>query len=120
MTSQSGSELEIINYILDKTGFNVDCEIPEELYEQNQDTLTETSRSIVNQAYPDAKTMRDDRSRKSLHLTDYRSIERENKVSDTIVGHVEHFNPEKHFILHLLVDLPLWFFRNRIVRKNKL
>jgi len=118
--NQNGSESEIIEYLLDNAGFNVDHEVPEELFVENQSQLYETNRSIVNQLNPEAKTMRDDKSRRSLHLTDYRNVERDKKVSNIIVGHVEHFNPEKHPILHAIIDTPLWFIKNRILRKNNL
>ncbi len=116
----NGSESKLVDYLLENAGFNVDYEIPEELFVENKVNLRETNRSLVNNLYPNATTMRDDRKRKSLHITDYRNVGRDNKISDVIVGHLEHFNPEKHPILHALIDTPLWFVKNRILRKNNL
>lgn len=112
-------EVDLIQYLEEK-GFNYDTEVPEELFVEYREDLEETSRTWVSRLEPDATTYRDSRKRKSVHLTDYRGVEREEKAEDLIVAHLEHFNPEHHPVLHALVDTPLWFYRNRIKEKNRL
>ena len=115
------SEIEpIIDYLKDNSGYSYDTEIPEELYLKCEEALEETDRTIVTSHHPNASSYRDSNSRKSVHLTDFRNISRDDKESDVIVAHLEHFNPEHHPILHTLVDFPLWYYRNRIKEKNYL
>lgn len=106
--------------ILRDRGYGVDTEIEEDLFEDSSSELQESSRTVVNRIYPDARVYRDDRRFSSVHLTDYRGMEREEMQSDVIVAHLELFNPEHHPVLHSLIDTPVWFLRNRVFRKSDL
>lgn len=103
-----------------ESGFSYDTEIPEEIFEECSEALNPTDRTVVTEMYPDAVSYRDSKKRTSVHLTDFRGVERDSKASNVIVAHLEHFNPEYHPILHAVVDTPLWFLRNRILDRNKL
>jgi hypothetical protein len=110
----------LIEYLEENSGYSYDTVIPEEIYEECKDLLEETSRTTVIKHFPDAKSYRDDNARKSVHLTDYRGLEREELESDVIVAHLERFNPEHHPVLHALIDFPIWYYKNRIREKNNL
>ena len=101
-------------------GYGVDTEIDEEMFRESKVELEETSRTVVDRMYPEATVYRDDRRSSSVHLTDYRGVERDEMRSDVIVAHLELFNPEYHPILHAVVDTPVWFVRNRVFRKSDL
>lgn len=111
--------VELLEYLKEK-GYNLDVRVPPELFEDAREDFEETGRTVVTEMYPEASSYRDDRKRSSIHLTDYRGVERENMKSDVIVAHLEHFNPEHHPLLHTMVDSVLWFVRNRVLRRNKL
>ncbi len=110
----------LVEYLLDQSGFSYDTEIPEELFEEEKHSLHLTDRTTVTDIYPDAESYRDDEKRKSVHITDFRGVDRDEMKSDVIVAHLERFNPEHHPILHSLIDLPMWYYKNRIREKNKL
>lgn len=97
-----------------------DFELSEEDFERLKASLQEARRTIVTDKYPGADSYRDSNRMRSLHVTDYRGVERDDAVSDVIVAHIENFNPEEHPVLHALVDIPLWFYRNRVKEKNRL
>ena len=111
---------EIIDYLLENSGFSYDTEIPEDLYLECEEAFEETGRTRVTSHYPEASSYRDNNARKSVHLTDYRGLERDDLESDVIVAHLEHFNPEHHPVLHALIDFPLWYYRNRVKEENNL
>jgi len=108
---------ELKKYILEEAGHNYDIKIPEELFEENKQHLHETSLTTVTQHFPEALSYRDDEKIDSVHVTDYRGIEREELESDVIVGHLERYNPEHRPVMHALIDYPLWHWKNRI-REN--
>lgn len=110
----------LISFLKEESGYSYDTEIPEELLEKCEDALEETDRTTVTKYFPDAKSYRDDNARVSVHLTDYRGLEREELESDIIVAHLERFNPEHHPVLHALIDFPVWYYKNRIREKNNL
>jgi hypothetical protein len=110
----------LISFLKQESGYSYDTEIPEELFEKCEDALEETDRTTVTKHFPNAKSYRDSNSRVSVHLTDYRGLEREELDSDTIVAHLERFNPEHHPVLHALIDFPMWYYKNRIREKNNL
>lgn len=114
------SQSDILNFLKEKSGFNYDTEVPEDIFEKNKSKLHTTNRTVVTEMYPEAESYRDKNRRRSIHLTDFREVKREKMASDVIVAHLEHFNPEHHPVLHFLVDLPLWYYRNRIREENKL
>lgn len=112
MESQGLKELR--DYIISEgKGYSYDVEIPKELFSKHKDELTETKRTWVN-----ANSFRDDRRIKSLHISDYTTSSRDG----IIVGHVEHFNPEylTGALFHLIIDLPAWFIKNRVLEKRYL
>ncbi len=110
----------LAEYLLDRSGFSYDTEIPEKIFEEAESYLHLTDRTTVTNIYPEAESYRDSNSRRSVHLTDFRGVEREEMKSDVIVAHLERFNPEHHPVLHSLIDLPVWYYKNRIREKNKL
>lgn len=112
-------EIELRRF-LKRKGYGIDTEIDEEMFEESEQELNLTSRTVVDRMYPDARVYRDDQRFSSVHLTDYRGVEREEMRSDVIVAHLELFNPEYHPILHAFVDTPVWFLRNRVFRKSDL
>jgi hypothetical protein len=105
---------------LRRKGYGLDVEVPEKLFETSLTDLEETSRTTVTRIYPEAESYRDSRRFSSIHVTDYRGVEREDQESDVIVAHLEFFNPEKHPVLHTLIDTPVWFVKNRLLRKSDL
>ncbi|WP_414837377.1 hypothetical protein ACK3SF_03855 [Candidatus Nanosalina sp. VS9-1] len=109
----------IIDYLKKHSGYSYDTAVPEELFERCRDSLEETERTRVTKYFPEASSYRDERRRKSVHLTDYRGLERDRMESDLVVAHLEHFNPEYHPVLHTLIDFPLWYIRNRIIERNR-
>ena len=114
------SHSDLLNFLKDKSGFNYDTEVPEEIFEKEKSKLHITDRTVVTDMYPEAESYRDENRWGSVHLTDFRNVERDELASNVIVAHLEHFNPEHHPILHTIVDLPLWHYRNRIREENKL
>jgi len=110
----------IVNYLMENAGYSYDIEIPEQLFENNTEFLEQTDLTTVTYHFPEARSYRDSKPRKSVHLQDYRGIDRENRVGDVLVAHLERFNPEYHPILHALIDYPIWFYKNNIREKNKL
>ncbi len=128
MTDLNGSRGEkvmaeaetLVEYLLNRSGFSYDTEVPEELFEKEKNGLHLTDRTTVTDIYPDAESYRDGKKRKSVHITDFRGVDRDEMKSDVIVAHLERFNPEHHPILHSFIDLPIWYYKNRIREKNKL
>lgn len=110
----------LVSFLEKKSGYSYDTVIPESLFEECEEELEETDRTTVTRYFPEATSYRDNNSRKSVHLTDYRGLERDDLESDIIVAHLERFNPEHHPVLHTLIDLPVWYFKNRIREKNSL
>lgn len=110
-------EVELRKYLNDR-GYGRDTGVSGDLLDDMD--VEETSRTSVTKIYPDAKSYRDDRRFSSIHITDYRGVDREDMESDIVVAHLEHFNPEYHPVLHALIDTPLWFIRNRLIRKSDL
>lgn len=111
---------ELLSKLESQHGLCLDFELTLDQFKCLEPKLEETSRTRVTDRYPEAISYRDDRSRRSLHVTDYRGMEREDAVSNVIVAHIENFNPEKHPLMHVLIDFPLWYWRNRIKTRNKL
>jgi len=114
------TENALAEYLRENSGYSYDTKIPENLFRKCSDVLEENDRTTVTEQYPEAASYRDDNSRRSVHLTDFRGVERDEMESDVIVAHLERFNPEHHPILHTLVDLPVWYYKNRIEEENKL
>lgn len=101
------TEESIRSYLREK-GHAYDAVIPDDLFEEEKDTLHQSRRSLPK----NGPTYRDDRRMHSVHVIDLRDI------NGGIVGHLEWFNPEHHPILHTLIDYPLWWWKNRIRERN--
>lgn len=102
---------------LTSIGFNRDIEVEKEKWMRAKEEL-ELAESIL--ALPtfepvEEPTFRDDKSFKSVELKDY--SHRSDFKAD-YVAELEHFNPEHHLILHGLVDVPLWWLRNRLLNRG--
>ena len=105
---------ELKEYIMEEVGQNHDVKVPEKLFEDNIHYLHETSLTTVTHYFPEALSYRDDEKTDSVHITDYRGIERDELESNVIVGHLERYNPEHRPVMHALIDYPLWHWKNRI------
>lgn len=105
---------DTLHAFLRKHGHAYDVVVPDELFEQAKEELHRTKRTLPK----DGPTYRDDRKRHSIHVTDCRGVDRGEKKGDVIVGHLEHFNPEHHPVLHALIDYPLWWWKNRGIEHN--
>lgn len=116
----NGTESKLKTFLRENAGYGLDYKIPAELFDECKEDLHETNRSLVNTLHPEACTYRDNTQIKSLHITDYRGIERDKHASNVILGHLEFFNPEKHFFLHSLIDFPIWFIKNNLTKNNNL
>lgn len=98
---------------LEETGYNRDIEISRDLWEIALRNEHQSSRSLASVEHRAEPTYRDDRKRKSVELKDYR----ERNYEADFVAELEHFNPDKRPLSHLLIDMPLWLWRNRV--KNR-
>lgn len=99
---------------LNNTGYNRDIEVSEDIWLCAKEEL-EASKSILGlptilrisqPIFRDRKRMR------SVELKDYRK--RDNFDAD-FVAELEHFNPEKHPVLHAIIDVPIWTVKNRFL-----
>ena len=95
---------------LSEIGYNHDEEVDEEDFQEALQSMHETDLDLAALIGKDEPSFRDDRPRKSLHLKDLSRLERD----EDYIAELEHFNPEFHPILHVLVDFPLWLLRNRV------
>lgn len=95
---------------LDLPGYNIDTEISRQEFMERIEEMHETDLSLADFQRKNEPSYRDDRARKSLHLKDLSDLDREEKY----IAELERFNPEHHPVLHLLVDFPIWLFRNRL------
>lgn len=100
-------------------GYNRDLEIAREKWmkvkekEEHRD-----SRTLAVLEHRDEPTYRDNRSKTSIELKDYRN----RKYDADFVAELEHYNPDKKPIRHMIVDFPTWLWKNRIKNqgpKNK-
>lgn len=100
-TYNSLAKMDELQTYLQESGHNTDVSIPQELVD-NCTHLTKTSLASPrwNISY------RDQRPRNSVHIACRNDTE--------TVGHLEHFNPRHHFILHFLIDVPLWNYKNKL------
>jgi len=94
-------------------GFNRDLEITKKEWKEEKKKTNTTKRSLGAVLNLDEKTYRDDKKEKSIELKDYRH----KKYEADFVAELEHYNPEKAPIRHILIDFPTWLWKNRI--KNK-
>ncbi|MFB6100759.1 MAG: hypothetical protein ABEK16_05815 [Candidatus Nanohalobium sp.] len=95
-------------------GYNRDLEIEKRKWMNAKDSEEhEDSRSLAALEHRDEPTYRDTRERRSLELKDYRN----RKYDADFVAELEHYNPDKRPLSHLIVDFPLWLWKNRI--KNR-
>lgn len=91
-------------------GFNRDVEISDEEWKNCMESEHSTSLALAPIERKNEPTYRDNRARESIELKDYRQLDR----PECFVAELEHFNPERHPVLHLLVDFPSWLWKNRI------
>lgn len=92
------------------TGYNRDTVIEEGDFSQALEEMHQTDLSLAFLEHKKEPSYRDKRARKSLHLKDLTQLD----MDEDYVAELERFNPEHHPVLHLLVDFPLWFWRNRV------
>lgn len=95
---------------LEQVGFNRDIRIPEEIWSSVIEEMHPTDLSLASVIGKDEPSFRDGESNLSLHLKDCTGVDAEEKY----IAELERYNPEKHPVRHLLVDFPLWLWRNRI------
>ena len=95
---------------LQKIGNNRDKEITKEEWEKLREEEHRDSRSLAAFEHLSEPTYRDDKETESIELKDYRNRDFE----ADFVAELEHFNPDKRPLSHILVDFPLWLWRNRI------
>ena len=95
-------------------GYNRDVEISEEKWREVREEKAHIDRkSLAFLEHRNEPTYRDDRSRKSIELKDYR-----NKGYEAdFVAELEHYNPDSKPLGHVIIDFPLWIWKNRI--KNR-
>jgi hypothetical protein len=98
---------------LENLGYNRDLEVSEDEWRALRDEEHSDRRTMAFIGRIDEATFRDDRKRKSIELKDYRN----RSFDSEFVAELEHFNPDKRPLSHILVDMPLWLWRNRI--KNR-
>jgi len=99
---------------LEEVGFNRDIEIPkQEWMKIKEKEEHKDSRSLAFLEHRDEPTYRDNRKTKSIELKDYRN----RKYKADFVAELEHYNPDKAPLRHILIDFPTWLWKNRI--KNK-
>jgi hypothetical protein len=98
---------------LEKAGFNRDIEIDQETWEKAKEQCQSSRKSLATTLRIEQPVYRDGKIRKSIELKDYRKREFE----ADFVAELEHFNPEKRPISHIIVDFPHWLWKNRI--KNR-
>lgn len=96
--------------LLRNRGFNRDVEVEKETWEAVSQDCRSSGLAFSTFLRREEPTYRDDRSRVSIELKDYRDLE----GPESFVAELERFNPEHHPLLHLLVDFPNWIWKNRI------
>jgi hypothetical protein len=96
---------------LTEIGYNRDTEIEEvEWQEEKEEKEHSDRRSLAAIEHKDEPTYRDDNKTKSVELKDYRN----RKYEADFVAELEHYNPDKAPIRHILIDFPNWLWKNRI------
>ena len=92
-------------------GYNRDTDIEEvEWQEEKGEKEHSDRRSLAAIENKDATTYRDDNKTKSVELKDYKN----RKYEADFVAELEHYNPDKAPIRHILIDFPNWLWKNRI------
>jgi len=100
---------------LEKAGFNRDLEISEKEWKKYREKEEhEDSRSLAALEHRDEPTYRDNKKKKSIELKDYRN----RKYQANFVAELEHYNPDKAPIRHILIDFPNWLWKNRIKKQG--
>jgi hypothetical protein len=95
-------------------GYNRDVEISEgkmgKVREEKEDV---DRKSLAFLEHRNEPTYRDDRSSKSIELKYYRK----RGYRADFVAELEHYNPDSKPLGHVIIDFPLWIWKNRI--KNR-
>jgi len=102
---------------LDDVGYNRDIEISKKIWMEAKDEL-KTSKSILGLPSlfrVEEPIFRDTEPTKSVELKDYSS---RTDFEPDYVAELEHFNPQHHKILHMLVDVPIWTLKNRLLNRG--
>lgn len=98
-------------------GYNRDVEVEKDTW-LNAKAWSEVSGSMLGLSTilrTNEPIFRDEKEMKSIELKDYRN---RSDFENSFVAKLEHFNPEVHPILHVLVDVPTWVVRNRIMNRG--
>ncbi|MFB6217458.1 MAG: hypothetical protein ABEJ72_10935 [Candidatus Aenigmatarchaeota archaeon] len=95
---------------LGKKGLNRDVEIDKKVWDRLMESEHRSSESLAALEHRSEPTFRDNRVKRSIELKDYRW----RKMQGDFVAELEHYNPEFRPLMHILVDFPLWLWRNRI------
>lgn len=97
-----------------QVGYNRDLEISRDEWMRAKDKGQHSdSKTLATLEHRDEPTYRDDNEKKSVELKDYRN----RKYNTDFVAELEHYNPDKRPLSHVLIDVPLWLWKNRI--KNR-
>lgn len=95
-------------------GYNRDVEISEEKWREVREEKEHVDRrSLAFLEHRNEPTYTDDRSQESIELKDYRDRGHE----ANFVAELEHYNPDRKPLGHVIIDFPLWLWKNRI--KNR-
>jgi len=95
-------------------GYNRDLEISrEEWMKVNQEEEHKGSRSLAVIEHRDEPTYRDNRKTESVELKDYIN----QKYEADFIAELEHYNPDKAPLRHVLIEFPTRLWKNRI--KNR-
>jgi hypothetical protein len=95
---------------LKQIGYNRDLEISKDAWKSLRNEEHRDQRSLAALEGRDEPTYRDGSATESVELKDYRNRDFE----ADFVAELEHYNPDKKPLLHLLVDFPNWLWKNRV------
>lgn len=95
---------------LKQHGFNRDIEIDEDAWREVLEDEFRSSRSLAAVEHRNEPTYRDNMEKESIELKDYRN----RSMEGSFVAELEHYNPEFRPLMHIIVDVPIWLWKNRI------
>jgi hypothetical protein len=93
---------------MDAVGYNIDYDV--EYSDDIFESFSRTNLGLGDLIGKDVKSYRDSKGMNSLHVKDYR----DSSSAVDIFVELERFNPRYHPLLHILIDVPIWFLKNKV------
>jgi hypothetical protein len=102
------SSVEDLYQRMEAVGYNIDYDV--EYSDDIFEPFNRTNLGLGDLIGKDVKSYRDSKPMNSLHVKDYR----ESPSATDIIIELERFNPRYPPLMHILIDFPMWFLKNRV------